>query len=224
TFSAYYRVSTIKQTQSGWGLLAQRGEVLDYIAGTGGILLAEYQEEASGARLDRPELAKAVAHCQATGAVLAVSHVDRLTRSAELLPLLDRAGVAYVACDKPGAGRLEIYADVLKAEEERQRLSIRTRQALAKAKARGVRLGCPLGARAFGDRRGLGATEALRGKADAFAEGLASIVLPLHAEGLPLRKIAERLNAEGIVTAQGKLWQANSVKRLIDRLSRLGKA
>jgi hypothetical protein len=61
--------------------------------------------------------------------------------------------------------------------------------------------------------------EALKAKADSFAQSLSGIVRPLLEAGLSLRKVAERLNAEGIVTAQGKAWQANSVKRLADRLA-----
>ena len=118
----------------------------------------------------------------------------------------------------PALGELGFFAAVAKAEGELKLLAERTKAALAVAKARGKKLGCPLGAAAFGDRRGYGATEALKAKADRFARSLASIVQPLLDAGLSLRKIADKLNGQGIVTAQGKLWQANSVKRLVERL------
>ena len=36
---------------------------------------------------------------------------------------------------------------------------------------------------------------------------------------MSLRQIATSLNADNIVTARGGQWQANSVKRLLDRLA-----
>ena len=224
TYIAYYRVSTMKQGKSGLGLSAQREAVAQYVERTGGTVLAEFQEVESGKRADRPQLALALERCRLTRSTLVVAKLDRLTRDVSFLCRLRDSGVDFVAVDNPTANALTVTILIAVAEEERRLASVRTKAALQEAKARGVRLGCPLGAKAFGDRRGLGATEALQGKADAFAEGLAGIVLPMHAEGLPLRTIAERLNAEGIVTARGGQWQANSVKRLIDRLSRLGKA
>ena len=224
TYIAYYRVSTMKQGKSGLGLSAQREAVAQYVERTGGTVLAEFQEVESGKRSDRPQLALALERCRLTRSTLAVAKLDRLTRDVAFLCRLRDSGVDFVAVDNPTANALTVTILIAVAEEERRLASVRTKAALQEAKTRGVKLGCPLGAKAFGDRRGLGATEALQGKADAFAEGLAGIVLPLHAEGLPLRKIAGRLNAEGIVTARGGQWQANSVKRLIDRLSRLGKA
>ena len=57
-FIAYYRVSTDRQGRSGLGLEAQRAAVVRYLAGIGGILLAEHTEVETGRRNDRPELQK----------------------------------------------------------------------------------------------------------------------------------------------------------------------
>ena len=63
-FIAYYRVSTDRQGKSGLGLEAQRAAVGRYLAGIGGILLAEHTEVETGRRNDRPELQKALAACR----------------------------------------------------------------------------------------------------------------------------------------------------------------
>lgn len=218
TFVAYYRVSTQKQGRSGLGLEAQREDVAQYVARTGGAVLAEFQEVESGKRADRPQLALALERCRLTRSTLVVAKLDRLTRDTGFLAKLRDSGVSFVACDNPHANTLTVTILIAVAEEERRLASVRTKAALQAAKARGVQLGNPMGAAAFGARSRAGAVEALQAKADGFAQRLAGIVRPLLDAGLSLRKIAERLNAEGIVTAQGKLWQANSVKRLADRL------
>ena len=218
-FVAYYRVSTQKQGRSGLGLEAQRADVAHYVTRNGGAVLAEYQEVESGKRADRPQLALALERCKLTRATLVVAKLDRLTRDTGFLAKLRDSGVDFVAVDNPSATPLTVTILIAVAEEERRLASVRTKAALQAAKARGVQLGNPNGAEAFGERRGAGAVEALQAKADAFAQRVAGMALPLREQGLSLRKIAERLNAEGVVTAQGKAWQANSVKRLLDRLA-----
>jgi hypothetical protein len=39
----------------------------------------------------------------------------------------------------------------------------------------------------------------------------------LRAEGLVLRKIADRLNAQGLVTSRGAAWTAMQVQRVLRR-------
>ena len=215
----YFRVSTQAQGRSGLGLEAQKEAVRQYVERNGGELLTPgYEEIESGKRADRPQLAKALERCKLTRSVLIVAKMDRLTRDVSFLCKLRDSGVDFVAVDNANASRLTITILVAVAEEERNLISARTKAALQAAKARGVKLGNPNGAQAFGARSRSGAVEALKAKADSFAQSLSGIVRPMLDAGLSLRKIAERLNAEGIVTAQGRLWQANSVKRLADRL------
>lgn len=218
TFVAYYRVSTQKQGKSGLGLEAQRDAVQRYAEANAGRVVAEFQEVESGKRADRPQLALALERCRLTRSTLLVAKLDRLTRDTGFLAKLRDSGVNFMACDNPHATSLTVTILIAVAEEERRLASVRTREALARAKARGVRLGNPMGSKAWGDRSGAGAVEALQAKADGFARRLASMVQPLRAEGLSLRAIAEKLNAEGVVTAQGKTWQANSIRRLLARL------
>ena len=219
SFVAYYRVSTQKQGKSGLGIEAQKAAVAQYVSRNGGKVAAEFQEVESGKRSDRPQLALALERCRLTRSTLIVAKRDRLTRDVAFLCRLRDSKVDFVAVDNPNATPLTVTILIAVAEEERRLASVRTKVALQAAKARGVKLGNPNGAQAFGARSRAGAVEALKAKADSFAQSLAGIVRPLLEAGLSLRKIAERLNAEGIVTAQGKAWQANSVKRLADRLA-----
>lgn len=218
-YVAYYRVSTQKQGRSGLGLEAQKEAVAQHVRRDGGKVVAEFREVESGKRADRPQLALALERCRLTRAVLVVAKLDRLTRDVAFLCRLRDSGVDFVAVDNPHATPLTVTILIAVAEEERRLASVRTKAALQAAKARGVKLGNPNGAQAFGARSRAGAVEALKAKADSFAQSLSGIVRPLLEAGLSLRKVAERLNAEGIVTAQGKAWQANSVKRLADRLA-----
>ena len=218
-YVAYFRVSTQKQGRSGLGLEAQQEAVAQHVRRDGGKVVAEFREVESGKRADRPQLALALERCRLTRSTLIVAKLDRLTRDVAFLCRLRDSGVDFVAVDNPHATPLTVTILIAVAEEERRLASVRTKAALQAAKARGVKLGNPNGAQAFGARSRAGAVEALKAKADSFAQSLSGIVRPLLEAGLSLRKIAERLNAEGIVTAQGKLWQANSVKRLADRLA-----
>lgn len=219
----YFRVSTQAQGRSGLGLEAQKEAVRQYVERNGGELLTPgYEEIESGKRADRPQLAKALERCKLTRSVLIVAKMDRLTRDVSFLCKLRDSGVDFVAVDNANASRLTITILVAVAEEERNLISARTKAALQAAKARGVHLGCPKGqgAARFGANAGKGGAEATKAKADDFARRLAPIVLPYKAEGLSLRQIADKLNNEDrIPTAKNKPWQANSVKRLLDRLA-----
>ncbi len=103
---------------------------------------------------------------------------------------------------------LHLYAAL--AEKERALISRRTKDALAAAKARGKRLGVH-GADVL--------APANREAAMMRAQELAGIVKPLQAAGVPLRGIAERLNAEGVPTPRGGQWHLTSVARLVKRLA-----
>ena len=79
----------------------------------------------TGKRKDRPELAKALAHCRRAKATLVVAKLDRLARNVTFTSALMESGVDFVCCDNPSANRLTIH----------------TKAALSAAKARGVKLG-----------------------------------------------------------------------------------
>jgi len=218
----YYRVSTARQGASGLGLEAQRVAVETLCASRGWSIIAPpFQEVESGKRSDRPELLKALEQAKLTGARLVIAKLDRLSRDATFLLTLQDSGVRFVAADMPDANDLTVGIMALVARQERQAISRRTKEALAVAKARGVRLGNPNGAAAF-RRAGKGtgaAIAAVSANATARADQLRPVIQRLQAGGVAsLGGLAAALNDEGILTPRGGRWHASSVRNLMARL------
>jgi hypothetical protein len=55
-------------------------------------------------------------------------------------------------------------------------------------------------------------------KAEADYTDLVPVVTRLKAEGLSLRQVAGRLNAEGHTTRRGRPWNATQVRRVLARV------
>ena len=140
---AYERVSTARQGASGLGMEAQRQAIEGYAVQRSAAILARFTAVESGRNPDRPELAKALHLAKVTGAVLVIAKLDRLSRNAVFLLTLRNSGVRFVAVDLPEANDLTVGIMALVAQQEREAISRRTKEALAQAKARGVRLGNP---------------------------------------------------------------------------------
>ena len=206
-YIAYYRVSTKRQGQSGLGLEAQQALVQPYADG----ILHSFTEVESGKVDARPQLDAALAMCRETGASILIAKIDRLSRDAAFLLTLRKAGVDIVAADMPNAGTLEFGVRAVVAQHEREEISKRTKDALAAAKARGVKLGCP-NPRAGG----LASGAARREKQQAVAKQAMPIISALRDAGASLRAIAGKLNDAGIPTALCGKWYAASVSNIIN--------
>ena len=164
---------------------------------------------------------EALAACRLHGAVLLIAKLDRLARNAAFLLNLRDAGIEFVAADMPNANRLTVGIMALVAEDEADRISARTKAALAAAKARGTKLG---GIRAGGlpkhecDVGRAKGRETRTANAASRAADLLPIIDGIRAAGTTsLRGIAGELNCRNIPTARGGQWSAPQVQRVIER-------
>jgi DNA invertase Pin-like site-specific DNA recombinase len=219
---AYYRVSTARQGESGLGLEAQRAKVEQLAAQRGAVVVAEFVEVESGRKADRPQLAAALVEARKRGAVVAVAKIDRLARDAEFVLRLSREAErngmgGFLFCDLPeidattAAGRMVLSVMASVAEFEARRISERTCDALAAARARGVKLG--------GLRPGtITRNDAARDRATAESEKLRPVLAPMHANGDTLRTMAIALAGLKITTRSGQPLSPSGVKNHLQRL------
>ena len=212
-FVTYYRVSTQRQGSSGLGLDAQRQTVAQYLAGSSRTTVGEFVEVETGKganALDRrPQLRLALDLCKKTGATLLIAKLDRLARNVHFVSGLMESKVSFVACDLPEANQLTIHIMAAFAEHEARRISERTRDALAAAKARGVVLGAtgPANLKTCNDLR--------QQKALQFRERLRPVLDDMKAQELTRRAMVERLNALGIKAPMGGTWSLGQLQRLV---------
>ncbi len=215
-YITYYRVSTQRQGVSGLGLDAQRATVEQYLAGSARTSVGEFIEIETGkganALEKRPQLCLALEACRKTGAVLLIAKLDRLARNVHFVSGLMESRVKFVACDMPEANDLTIHLMAAFAEYEAKRISERTKEALAAAKARGVVLGAtgPANLKRCNDQR--------QQKAEEFRRRMRPVLDGMAAQGLSRRAIVVRLNELGIKTHMGGSWSLGQVQRLLKPL------
>jgi DNA invertase Pin-like site-specific DNA recombinase len=212
---AYIRVSTAKQGRSGLGLDAQREAIARFAQAEGFELLAEHVEVETGKGADalerRPNLKAALDAARKAKVPVIVAKLDRLSRDVAFVSGLMASRVPFIVAEL-GADAdpfmLHLYAAL--AEKERALISQRTRDALARAKAKGVELG-KHGRNVLAPKNREAALER--------AMALRSVFTAKLDAGKSLRAIAAELNAEGVRTPMGKEWHLTTVKRMVDRLA-----
>ena len=217
-YIAYYRVSTIKQGQSGLGLEAQQSSVTGYLNSKSGELLAEYTEIQSGKKDEnRPELQAALRQCRLSGATLLIAKIDRLSRNPAFLINLQDSSTNFVCVDMPEANHFTVGLMACLADYERELISERTKAALKAAKARGVKLGNPnLSEVRHTDTTA--ATEARTSNAKQRNSEMLEIINEMRdsaGNALSLRDLTKMLNEAGYKTSRGKEWHPTSVSRVL---------
>lgn len=201
----YLRVSTREQADSGLGLDAQR-RAIEAEARRRGWEVDWYADEGrSAATLDRPGLRVALqALRRGKAEALVVAKLDRLSRSvsdfAEILDVARRQRWAVVVLDlgvdtTTTAGELVANVMAAVAQWERRVIGQRTADAMAEAKARGVRIG----------------------RERAIPDEVARRILAERADGATYAAIAAGLDADCIPTpGGGGRWHGSTVRRLCD--------
>lgn len=209
---AYVRVSTDQQGESKLGLEAQQRSVSEYARSNGIELIGEFTEIESGSKSKRPILGKALACCRKHKAILIIAKLDRLGRSVAFISTLMESNVNFVAVDNPHANELILHIMAAFAQYEREQIRARTREALAAAKRRGVKLG----------EHGKILSRRNKFKAEQFAHQMKPIIEKLKADGyISIRKIADELNRRKIPAyRKGTKWHKTSVYNLLTRLQK----
>jgi DNA invertase Pin-like site-specific DNA recombinase len=181
-------------------------------------IVHEFVEVVSGKGHDalerRPQLRAALALAKKHKCHLGVAKLDRLSRDVHFISGLMVHRVPFLVAEL-GADIdpfvLHLFAAL--AEKERTLIGTRTRAALAAAKLRGIRLGNP----SLQDARER-AIHQIRQTADARAVEVIPLIQQIQRTGATsLRKIANRLNAQGIAGPRGGAWYATSVRNVMAR-------
>ena len=214
-FVAYYRVSTQKQGVHGLGMDAQKETVRQFL-GRGGELVGEFVEVETGKGANplarRPQLAGALSLCKKLGARLLIAKLDRLARNVHFVSGLMESKVRFLACDMPEANDLTIHVMAAFAEYEAKRISQRTKEGLAAAKARGVILGA---AGPSNLRRNISERQAI---ALAAAEKLRPLFDSLKSQGFSQRQMVVVLNQSSVPTSRGSTWSLVQLQRTLSLL------
>jgi DNA invertase Pin-like site-specific DNA recombinase len=215
----YVRVSTEEQSL---GPEAQRIALARWCAANNAELVATFEDlgVSGGLELEKRQgLSAALDALKGNRAtVLLVAKRDRLARdvlvAAMVNHLVEKAGAKVISAD--GVGNGEESESLLQrdignafAAHERRQIGVRTRAALAVKRARGERVGeVPFGYSLAADGIHLVPLEA--------EQATIATVRELRHDGLSIRAIAAKLNADG-VPARGERWHATSVARLLRR-------
>ena len=148
----YIRVSTNRQAENGYGLEAQREQILRFCEAQNLQLVALIPDVMSGKRTDKlyGRIAAITAIRTGMANVLVVNTLDRSSRSmadgAKLVADAKIEGwriVGLDGTDSDTVSQLTVHARLLVAEEERELISKRTKQGLIKARQAGKQLGKP---------------------------------------------------------------------------------
>ena len=213
----YLRVSTDRQGRSGLGLEAQREAIRRFADSENLKLAGEYAEVETGKGADalelRPQLRLALDKARKLRCPIVVAKLDRLSRDVAFIAGLMAQRVPFVVAELgPDIDPFILHIYAALAEKERAMISARTKEALAQAKAKGVRLGNPR----LHEVRAKG-SESMKAAADRFAANVLPIIRPMRAEGKSLRDIAKALDARGVPTARGGTWGATQVADILKR-------
>jgi DNA invertase Pin-like site-specific DNA recombinase len=224
---SYCRVSSSGQGESGLGLEAQREYIQRAAKQNGWNIVGEFVDVVSGklAIEDRPEGAKALAMCKREGAQLAVAKLDRLSRSVHhIARLMEQTDFKVATMPEATTFQLHLFAAL--AQQEREFIATRTKEALAALKARAeggdetsqVKIARRADALKKGrtDANRAKATEAIQQRRDSWLASVHDDVdLCIRRGAKTLPQIVQCLNGKGITTSRGGAWSSTQVSRVM---------
>ena len=143
---------------------------------------------------------------------LLVAKLDRLSRKVSFVSaIMERKKLNLIVATMPNADKFQLHIYAALAEQEREFISLRTRQALAPLKGTG-KLG---GNRGNIDKANIAA----RRVADDHASKVIDTIAPLKQAGRTLQQIADTLNKSGVLTSRGGQWYPTTVSNTLKRSS-----
>lgn len=215
----YIRVSTEDQAQEGVSLDAQAAKIRAWCE-LNGYTLSDVHVDAglSGKRADnRPGLQDAISAACRDQAALVVYSLSRLARSTRdainISEQLGKAGADLVSISEKidtttAAGKMVFRMLAVLAEFERDQVAERTSLALQHKRANGELVGSVPYGRAL-------AADGVHLVADPAEVAIIRAAREYAAAGLSLRKIGERLAADGMLPRKGGAWHPQCVKYLL---------
>lgn len=207
----YVRVSTEEQASQGASLDHQKRVIADEVARRGWDLSDMAADTASaGSMKRRPGLGRALAQLdQGVYTTLIVARLDRLSRSvgdfAQMMDRAQRQGWQIVVMD-PAVDMTSPFGEAMAsmaavfAQLERKLIAQRTRDGIAAKKAAGTYRG-----------------GRMLPQSQPVDEHATRRILALSGQGLSSRKIAERLNLEGVPTVRGGPWIHSTIITVLRR-------
>lgn len=213
-YVTYLRVSTARQGESQLGLSAQRKSVDQFLKTEKGIEVASFTEVESGKRSGRPMFEQACTYAELSNACLLVSRLDRLSRDTHLISGLAKRGIRFRICTLPQADPLTISILSALAEHEGRLISQRTKESLAIARSKGVRMGNPfLDAQRNHDIAAANAARSERQRE--FKSKIRKVISHLEQSGFTSNaEIAQQLNELQFVTYKGRAFSTSIVSKL----------
>lgn len=212
----YRRVSTTEQGSSGLGLAAQQHSIETFIDATDAFLVGDYTDIQSGKKDNRESLQKALRSCRVNGATLVVSKLCRLSRSFAYSAKLLEGDVPVIITENPNASMLELRLKAAINQEERERISTRTKEALSAKKLQGDKLGNKDVWKYATNQDTTNANAARVAKSADYKQHMLDIIQDQYGNDLPsLSTIADWLNENGYSTPRGSEFTRAAVHRVI---------
>jgi len=219
----YVRVSTKKQAKSGLGLEAQMNDCVRFANENGYNVIETFCDDGISGKIDpmqRIGLSSALKLAKSEDAEILCSKLCRLSREVFDVSNLMRQGVGFRVVEYPEAPPLVLHLVSALNQATREQISKLTKEALAVAKSRGVKLGTHRPQtleKAVNARIEIG-----RVTAEKYRPHLINALwkaIKFHPKNKPtLTGMATMLMIDGILTPSGKTkWDHSSVRALLKR-------